>query len=70
MPGRAPAEAELGQASRLPDQCCDQLRAAAISQPVAAALPGCDGHAAFAVCHRQPCRSVAFSFLLRRAIII
>lgn len=39
MPGRAPAEAELGQASRLPDQCCDRLQAAAISRPVAG-LPG------------------------------
>lgn len=39
MPGRAPAEAELGQASRLPGPCCDQLQAAAISQPVSG-LPG------------------------------
>lgn len=35
MPGYVQAEAELEQASRLPDQCCDQLQATAISQPVA-----------------------------------
>ena len=35
MPGRALAEAELGQAPRLPDQRCDQLQAAAISRSMA-----------------------------------
>lgn len=35
MPGCAPAAAEPEQASRLPDQCCDRLQAAAISRPMA-----------------------------------
>lgn len=57
MPGRALAEAELGQAPRLPDQCCDQLQAAAISRSVAG-LPGQRSQAGVAM---QPLLFAAFS---------
>lgn len=54
---RALVEAELEQASRLPDQRCDQLQAAAISQP-AAGLPGQCSQAEMAM---QPLPFAAFS---------